>query len=120
MATETPAATRENPLTLGAPTALLPQPSILVIFGAAGDLSWRKLLPALYNLNVDGVLPSNFAVVGFGIGAQGDPDEWIRSRAREGTQRFSRRELDDGHWADFARALFYVEGSFNDSAAYGR
>jgi glucose-6-phosphate 1-dehydrogenase len=110
----------ENPLSRGTPKTLIPQPCALVIFGAAGDLSWRKLLPALYNLNVDGVLPSNFAVVGFGIGAQGDPDTWIRERAQEGTRRFSRRGLDQSHWDDFARALFYVEGSFNDSSAYAR
>ncbi|MGF1582941.1 MAG: glucose-6-phosphate dehydrogenase [Gemmataceae bacterium] len=108
----------ENPLTVGMPQSLIPQPCVLVIFGAAGDLSWRKLLPALYNLNVDGILPSNFAVVGFGIGSSGDPDEWIRARAHDGTRRFSRREPDESHWADFARALFYVEGSFNDSSAY--
>jgi glucose-6-phosphate 1-dehydrogenase len=111
---------KENPLSQGTGQALLPQPCVLVIFGAAGDLSWRKLLPALYNLNVDGVLPSNFAVVGFGIGSQGDPDEWIRARALEGIRRFSRRVPDDSHWADFARALFYVEGSFNDLRAYAR
>ena len=58
--------TKENPLTLGTPRSLLPRPCVLVIFGAAGDLSWRKLLPAIYNLNADGLLPSNFAVVGFG------------------------------------------------------
>src|SRR5438034_8119765 len=108
----------DNPLTSGTPQALLPQPCVLVIFGGAGDLSWRKLLPAVYNLNVDGVLPSHFAVVGFGIGSQGDPDEWVRARALDGIRRFSRRPPDDGHWADFARALFYVEGSFNDARAY--
>src|SRR5437660_1804971 len=110
----------ENPLAAGTPKTLLPQPCVLVIFGAAGDLSWRKLMPALYNLNVDGVLPSNFAVVGFGIGAEGDPDEWIRQRAKDGTTRFSRRPPEDSHWADFARSLFYVNGSFNDARAYGQ
>ena len=109
-----------NPLAVGTPESLLPQPCVLVIFGAAGDLSWRKLLPAVYNLNADGVLPSNFAVIGFGIGSQGDPDEWIRERAREGIERFSRQPLEEGHWADFARALFYVEGSFNDANAYAQ
>ena len=109
-----------NPLTSGMPKSLLPQPCVLVIFGAAGDLSWRKLLPAVYNLNVDGVLPSNFAVVGFGLGAEGDPDEWIRVRARDGIERFSRQPLDDGHWADYARSLFYVPGSFNDARAYAK
>ena len=47
--------------------AMLPAPCVMVIFGGAGDLSWRKLLPAIYNLNVDGVLPAHFAVVGFGL-----------------------------------------------------
>ncbi len=120
MATATAPAVQENPLRGEMPQALTPQPCVLVIFGAAGDLSWRKLLPALYNLNVDGVLPANFAVVGFGIGSQGDPDEWIRARARDGCEHFSRRPIDESHWADFARALFYVEGSFNDARAYAQ
>jgi glucose-6-phosphate 1-dehydrogenase len=107
-----------NPLTAGMAHTLMPQPCTLVIFGAAGDLSWRKLLPAIYNLNVDGVLPSNFSVVGFGIGEQGEPDEWLRNRAHDGTQRFSRRPPDEAHWPDFARVLFYVPGSFNDAGAY--
>jgi glucose-6-phosphate 1-dehydrogenase len=107
-----------NPLTLGAPRTLLPQPCALVIFGAAGDLSWRKLLPAVYNLNVDGVLPANFAVVGFGLGGDGNPDEWIQARARDGISRFSRQALGDSHWADFARALFNVRGSFGEARAY--
>jgi glucose-6-phosphate 1-dehydrogenase len=98
----------------------LPQPCQLVIFGAAGDLSWRKLLPAVYNLNVDGVLPSNFAIVGFGVGSRGEPDEWLRTRAKDGIAHFSRQPLNDSHWSDFARSLFYVEGSFNDAHAYER
>src|SRR6516164_5541460 len=118
MALETQPLRTDNPLTSGAPSTLIPQPCVLVIFGAAGDLSWRKLLPAVYNLNVDGVLPANFAVVGFGLGSEGDPDEWIHQRARDGINRFSRQPLDESHWADFARALFFVPGSFNDSRAY--
>jgi glucose-6-phosphate 1-dehydrogenase len=107
-----------NPLAVGTEPALAPQPSVLVIFGGAGDLAWRKLLPALYNLNTDGVLPANFAVVGFGIGSEGDSDEWLRQRALDGTKKFSRRPPEESHWADFSRALFYVEGSFNDGTAY--
>ena len=120
MPTDAPPVMRDNPLTAGMPATLLPLPCVLVIFGAAGDLSWRKLLPALYNLNVDGVLPSNFAVLGFGIGCQGDGDTWIRDRAKDGITKFSRRPIDEGHWADFARGLFYLEGSFNDSRAYAQ
>ncbi|MFO0879897.1 MAG: glucose-6-phosphate dehydrogenase [Gemmataceae bacterium] len=102
--------------------SLVPQSCQLVIFGAAGDLSWRKLLPAVYNLNVDGALPSHFAVMGFGLPAEGpiegDPDEYLRNRARVGIQRFSRQPLDEDHWGDFARSLFFVPGSFNDARAY--
>jgi glucose-6-phosphate 1-dehydrogenase len=102
---------------------LLPQPCLLVIFGGDGDLSWRKLLPAVYNLNVDGALPSHFAIVCFGLpstkeGEGVDPDEYIRKRARDGIARFSRQPLQDDHWEDFSRALFFVPGSFGDSAAY--
>jgi glucose-6-phosphate 1-dehydrogenase len=111
--------TKTNPLISGAPLHL-PQPCVLVIFGAAGDLAWRKLLPAIYNLNADGLLPSNFAVVGFGIGSSGDSDEWLRNRARDGIEKFSRQPLNESHWKDISRALFYVEGSFNDASAYER
>jgi glucose-6-phosphate 1-dehydrogenase len=52
------------------PKTLLPQSCQLVIFGGPGDLSWRKLLPAVYNLDIDGVLPSHFTVVAFGGSAQ--------------------------------------------------
>src|SRR5437667_4572287 len=55
----------QNPLTAGLSAHLIPQPCTLVIFGGAGDLSARKLLPAVYNLSLDGVLPANFAIVGF-------------------------------------------------------
>jgi glucose-6-phosphate 1-dehydrogenase len=104
---------------------LRPQPCVLVIFGGDGDLAWRKLLPAVYNLNADGVLPAHFAVVCFGLPstkeAEGvDPDEYIRKRARDGINKFSRQDLDEGHWADFARALFFVNGSFGDARAYNQ
>jgi glucose-6-phosphate 1-dehydrogenase len=118
MAIASPSIKKENPLTLGTPQTLLPQPCALVIFGAAGDLAWRKLLPGIYSLDVDGVLPSNFAVVGFGMGSEGDADEWIRARARDGIVHFSRQPLDDGHWADYSRSLFFVPGSFNEARAY--
>src|SRR5438552_3371029 len=104
----------------------LPQPCVLTIFGGDGDLAWRKLLPAVYNLNVDGVLPSHFAVVCFGLpsteeGTKApDPDAYLRARARDGIEHFSRQPLDPGHWEDFARSLFFVPGSFGDLSAYER
>jgi glucose-6-phosphate 1-dehydrogenase len=115
---------QEKMVALEGPAPLLPQPCQLVIFGGAGDLAWRKLLPAVYNLSVDGVLPSHFAVVGFGIPAEGptkgDPDDYLRKRAREGIDRFSRQQLTEDHWNDFARTLFFVQGKFDDAAAYAQ
>src|SRR3989441_4679745 len=105
-----------NPLMAGLPLDLLPQPSTFVIFGAAGDLSRRKLLPALYNLAVDGLLPASFAVLG--VGLDDLDDATFRAFAQEGVLRFSRRRLDFTRWSDFARALFYVPGSFEDAAVF--
>src|SRR5437660_517364 len=120
MATVLQASAQENPITAGTTRTLLPQPCILVIFGGDGDLAWRKLLPAVYNLNVDGVLPSHFAVVCFGLPSTeagtkaADPDAYLRDRARDGIQHFSRQPLDAGHWEDFARSLFFVPSNFDD------
>jgi glucose-6-phosphate 1-dehydrogenase len=105
-----------NPLMAGLPLDLLPQPSTFVILGAAGDLSRRKLLPALYNLAVDGLLPASFAVLGVALNDLDDAG--FRAFAQEGVMRFSRRQLDFTRWSDFARALFYVQGSFEDAAAF--
>jgi glucose-6-phosphate 1-dehydrogenase len=106
----------QNLLTAGLAQSLIPQPCTLVIFGGAGDLSARKLLPALYNLSLDGVLPTNFAVVGF---ARNELDDaTFRAFARDGIARFSRRPLDEAHWEEYSRSLFYVTGSFTDAQAY--
>ncbi|MBU6281114.1 glucose-6-phosphate dehydrogenase [bacterium] len=91
-------------------------PCTIVIFGAAGDLARRKLVPALYNLALDGVLPQSFAVVGFARREMSDED--FRAGGREGVDRFSRRVADPARWAEFERNLFYVTGSFGDAAAY--
>ena len=114
--------TAERPVTLDSAQQLLPQPCQLVIFGGTGDLSWRKLLPAVYNLAVDGVLPNHFATVAFGIPVEGptsvNPDDWMRTRAKDGIEKFSRQALDEGHWAEFEKSLFFVQGSFDDPEAY--
>ncbi len=104
----------------------LPQPCVLVIFGGDGDLAWRKLLPAVYNLNMDGALPSHYATVCFGMASTdegkqaGDADAYIRGRAEDGIKRFSRQPLEPSFWQDFSRSLFFVPGRFDDAAAYQR
>lgn len=83
----------------------------LVIFGGSGDLAKRKLVPAVYNLMLDGVLPADFAVLATGRKPMRDED--FRTAVREGVEKFSRRPLQDEPWARFARRLFYVEGSID-------
>ncbi len=91
-------------------------PCILVIFGGSGDLAKRKLIPALYNLSLDGMLPSNFAVLG--LGRRNLNDGEFRKSAREGIVKYSRQPLVDRKWADFEKHLFYLAGSIDDSASY--
>ena len=107
-----------NPLTGGLAETLIPQPCTLVIFGGAGDLTRRKLLPALYNLALDGLLPAHFAVVGFARDEL--DDQRLRAMARDGVQKFSRRPLDSSRWPDFERALYYLSGVFDDPQAYAQ
>ena len=105
-----------NPLVEGLGGELLAQPCTLVIFGGAGDLTRRKLLPALYNLALDGLLSTQFAVVGFANSKLSDDE--FRNFAREGIERFSCRPLDEEGWADFSQRLFYQSGSFDSAEDY--
>jgi glucose-6-phosphate 1-dehydrogenase len=97
------------------PTVVV-DPVTIVIFGGAGDLAHRKLLPALYNLYVDRLLPPRVAVVG--VGRQPLTDEAYRDFAKEGTTRFSRRPPEDADWQGFARSLFYHQGSIEEAAVF--
>jgi glucose-6-phosphate 1-dehydrogenase len=83
-----------------------PPPVTIVIFGGAGDLAHRKLLPALYNLHVDRLLPDHFAVLG--VGRRDYSDEQYRQFAREGIEKFSRRSLDEKEWREFAQSLYFA------------
>ncbi len=76
----------------------------LVIFGAAGDLTWRKLIPALFDLYLDDLLPEKFAI--FGVdGKSISADEW-RKRLHDGVNQFSRHEkTNSSQWKDFAAHL---------------
>src|SRR5262249_4289541 len=87
------------------------------IFGASGDLARRKLLPALYDLACEGLLPDRCAIVGSG-GSRLD-DVGFRERARRAVDEFSRHRLDEGRWQAFARGLSYVSAPLDDPAAFG-
>ena len=104
-------------LSAGLPQPIAAEPVTIVIFGGAGDLAHRKLLPALYNLHVDGLLPPRFAVVG--VGRTEMTDEAYRDFAKDGVAHFSRRPPDESVWKDFAESLFFVGGaSFDDPKAF--
>ena len=93
------------------------KPVILVIFGAVGDLAWRKLAPAVYNLARDGWLPRHFAVVG----VDGKPMEAakFKARLRDGVDHFSRRgPAEDGPWSSLAAGMELVSGDFKDPGTY--
>jgi glucose-6-phosphate 1-dehydrogenase len=83
----------------------------IVIFGGSGDLAHRKLLPALYNLHIDGLLPPGVAIVG--VGRKDMDDGGYREFAKDGVTRFSRRPLDAGAWETFASMLFFVNMSID-------
>ena len=88
----------------------------LVIFGGAGDLAHRKLLPALYNLFVDGLLPGHFVVVG--VGRKDFSDDGYRAFARDGVQQFSRRPIDEKYWTEFAKLLYFVNADITAENAF--
>ncbi|MEQ1557515.1 MAG: glucose-6-phosphate dehydrogenase, partial [Methyloglobulus sp.] len=102
----------DNPLTAGMNITHAPQPCTLVIFGGGGDLTRRKLLPAIYNQALEGELPANFAVLGFAIEQMDDNN--YREFARKGIEAFSRQPLDPAYWPDFERCLHYLQGSFDN------
>jgi glucose-6-phosphate 1-dehydrogenase len=95
-----------------------PDPQAMVIFGASGDLSQRKLLPALYHLFAEGLLPASFAVVGFSRTQMSD--DAFADAARRAVEKFGKQAPDDETWNEFAPALSYVSGSFDDPSAMRR
>jgi glucose-6-phosphate 1-dehydrogenase len=84
---------------------LRPPNSALVIFGATGDLTQRKLLPALYNLARDGYLPAEYVIIGASRTKLSDQD--FRTRTRKSIQDFSRTAIEPDIWKDFESRLFY-------------
>ena len=90
----------------------------MVIFGAAGDLSRRKLIPALYNLAKEGLLSNEFAIVGFAN------REWshheFRNQVSNGCREHLQGELDDVVWSELLKRMYFVQGDLEQSDAYSR
>ncbi len=94
-------------------------PFSIVIFGASGDLTARKLIPALYHLCKDGQMPADFRIVGFA--RREKTDESWRQELRADLAKFSRtKPVDDKVWSVFSKNIFYCVGDMTDAAAYQR
>ncbi len=101
------------PLRVGMTTQPVPPPSILVIFGATGDLTHRKLLPALFDLYCDGKLPEGYTVLGYARRPKSDDE--FRTELRDSVRLFARHNPNqDDKWDNFATGLFYYQAEFTD------
>ena len=107
---------QSNPLREGLSARAVPQPCTIVIFGATGDLTHRKLIPALYNLAADSELPPAVTVVGFARRKKNDDD--FRRDLEEATRKFSRQSVRDEIWKTFAQSIFYHASDFGDESGY--
>ena len=108
--TEAPVA--ENPLLEGLGHRRTPEPCVLVIFGASGDLTHRKIFPALYALALRKLLPENFAIVG---AARSDwSDDEFRDQMEHAVREFGRDDFDQDVWDWLAKATHYVAVDFAD------
>ncbi|MDE3098529.1 MAG: glucose-6-phosphate dehydrogenase [Verrucomicrobiota bacterium] len=95
----------------------LTEPCSIIIFGASGDLTARKLIPALYHLFKDQLMPPAFRIIGFARREKTD-DSW-RQELRAALEEFSRtKPVDEKVWGDFAANLSYCRGDLTDAAAY--
>ena len=107
----------ENPLRAGVRLERTAEPCVITIFGATGDLTKRKLIPALYSLMQQRLLPAEFAVLGFSRPEMSD--EEFRARMREAIMEYGDDDaFDEAVWESFAGGLFYMSGDFADHSAF--
>src|SRR5512140_3925145 len=110
--------TTETPVTCRLGEARKPlEPCSIVIFGASGDLTARKLVPALYHLCREKQMPPDFRVIGFARREKTDAS-W-RTELRSELDQFSRtKPVDEQVWQEFSQHISYCQGDITDAAAY--
>src|SRR5512147_2746654 len=91
-------------------------PCVMVIFGASGDLTRRKLIPALYNLASQQLLSREFAIIG--LGRTPMTNEEARQRVTEEFKQFATGTVDSDLWEWFVRRVHYISGDFDNAATY--
>lgn len=108
---------KNNPLEEGGRSSRNIDPCIVVIFGATGDLTGRRLAPALYNLGREGLLPPNFAMVGFARREKNHQE--FRDELKKDISAYSRvKPIDEGFWKNFQEEIFYHRSEFDDDEGY--
>ncbi|MEG4813264.1 MULTISPECIES: glucose-6-phosphate dehydrogenase [unclassified Microcoleus] len=106
----------ENPLRVGLRKERVPEPQILVIFGASGDLTQRKLVPAIYQMKRDRRLPPETTVVG--VARRPWSHDYFREQMREGIEEFGGGIGSEELWQDFAQGLYYCPGDIDNPESY--
>jgi glucose-6-phosphate 1-dehydrogenase len=110
------ALTEAQPVATGEPIGRPGDPCVMVIFGAAGDLTRRKLIPALYNLAKLQLLSREFAVVGIARSAMNSED--FRKKITEEMKEFATSPIEPDLWEWFVRRMHYMQGNFGDKEMY--
>ena len=107
----------ENPLRQGIRLEQTAEPCSVTIFGASGDLTKRKLVPALYRLVQQRLLPAEFAIVGLARTEMNDDE--FRQKMRESVAQFSEaKSVDDEVWQSFAQGLYYLPADIGNADDY--
>ena len=106
----------DNPFREDLATRLTPESCTLVIFGATGDLAHKLLIPALYNLALDGELPPTLQIVAFA--RRPKTSEGIRAEFAETNAKQSRQGHNEGFWAGFSGRIIYHQSEFGDAGGY--
>ncbi|MGK7914285.1 MAG: glucose-6-phosphate dehydrogenase [Prochloraceae cyanobacterium] len=107
---------QENPLRVGLRQQRTPEPLIMVIFGASGDLTQRKLVPAIYHLKREGRLPPELTIVG--VARREWSHDYFREQMRKGIEEFSDGIQSEQLWSDFAEGLYYCPGHMDQPESY--
>ncbi|MEB3274103.1 MAG: glucose-6-phosphate dehydrogenase [Prochlorothrix sp.] len=108
----------QNPLRVGLRQERIPEPQILVIFGASGDLTQRKLVPALYQMHLERRLPPELTIVG--VARRDWSHDFFREHLREGVEEFGGGLQSEEVWKTYAQGIYYCAGDMDNPASYQR
>jgi glucose-6-phosphate 1-dehydrogenase len=106
----------ENPLRVGLQQERTAEPAIIVIFGASGDLTQRKLIPAIYQIRRERRLPPEMTIVG--VARRDWTHDYFRQHLKEGVEEFGNGVGNEELWQEFAKGIFYCSGNMDEEESY--